>query len=516
MDKLNQVLLDEIEAFREKGHKFVNKEMSVMDFKHASGGYGIYAHRGGKEFMIRLRIPSGMMKYEDLEQVYSWAKEYGLKNVHLTTRQAIQYHGISIDDVCDIMKDGIGKGIYTRGAGGNFPRNVAISPLTGVDPEEAFDVKPYAKAAGEYFLERIYTYKLPRKLKVSFSNSKADDAHCTIQDLGFLATKENGKETFTVYSGGGLGRNPRKAVIVAKDVCPNDVLYHLEAMTNMFIAEGNYENKHQARIRYILERMGEEEYINCYNKHLREAKEKGGLDVEIKPEAIIKEGKETSIKHNRLFKQKQPGLYSVYFHPIGGQFDLSDMRNILDFIKNIEDIEMRLTMTEGIYFINLNGEEAEELLKMTEGKGGETTAEQSVSCIGVPICQMGLLESQTYLHSFVKELKEAKLREGALPRVYFSGCQNSCGVHEIGEIGFTGKMKRVNDVARKVFELHFGGAFGIGKTKLGDHIADIPQEEISNLLLELGKEVQNTNLNFKEWVDSNKDKFDEIINKYAV
>lgn len=516
MSKLNEVLLNEIEEFREKGHKFVNKEMSVMDFKHASGGFGIYAHRGGKEFMVRLRIPSGMMKYEDLVQVYDWAIQYGLDKVHLTTRQAIQYHGISIDDVCDIMKEGIGKGIYTRGAGGNFPRNVAISPLTGVDKNEAFDVKPYAKAAGEYFLERIYTYKLPRKLKVSFSSSNEDHAHCTVQDLGFLAVNNNGKETFTVYSGGGLGRNPREAVIVAENVNPNDVLYHIEGMVNMFKAEGNYENKSKARIRYILERMGEDEYISCYNKHVAEAKEKGGLDLAIKAEPILKEGKVTSVKHNRLIEQKQNGLYSVYFHPIGGQFSIDLIKELLDAMKDIKDLEMRLSMTEGIYFINLNGDEAETILKITEGKGGETTAEQSVSCIGVPICQMGLLESQNALHSFINDLKQAKLKEGSLPRVYFSGCQNSCGVHEIGEIGFTGKSKRVNDAPRKVYELHFGGSFGVGTTNLGEYIADIPQEEISNFLLEVGHKVEESGECFKSFVQSKRSQFDEIVKKYAV
>ena len=94
------------------------------------------------------------------------------------------------------VKEALDNNIYTRGAGGNYPRNVAMSPLSGVEKDEAFDVTPYAVAVGSYFLERITTYKLPRKLKVSFSSGKEDAAHCTVQDLGFVAVKEGDKELY--------------------------------------------------------------------------------------------------------------------------------------------------------------------------------------------------------------------------------------------------------------------------------------------------------------------------------
>ena len=223
MKELKEKLLSEIEDFRELGHKFYDGEVSMMDFKHASGGMGVYAHKGGKEFMIRLRIPSGIITVPQLNLIYDWAVKYGLDKLHFTTRQAIQYHGISIDSVCDLMEDALKEDIYTRGAGGNFPRNVALSPLSGVDKEEAFDPTPYALAVGNYFMERITTYKLPRKLKVSFSNSERDTAHCTIQDLGFLAVNENGKNQFRVYLGGGLGRNPRLALIYPELINPDEV-----------------------------------------------------------------------------------------------------------------------------------------------------------------------------------------------------------------------------------------------------------------------------------------------------
>lgn len=516
MSDLKRILLEEIDEFREKGHKFVNKELTVAEFKGISGGFGVYAHRGGKEFMIRLRIPSGVTNIKELKQVYKWAKEYNIDKIHLTTRQAIQYHGISIDDACDIMKDGIDKDIYTRGSGGNFPRNVALSPLSGVALEEVFDVTPYALSVNNYFLQRIYTYKLPRKLKVAFSSSNLDEAHCTVSDLGFIAVEKDGNKYFNVYSGGGLGRNPSKAVIVDEFIDPKDVLYHIEAMTNMFIAEGDYENKGKARIRYILARMGEEEYKTCYKKHLDMAKAKGDLTLDILPKEYNKIGIETCIKHSRLFNQRQKGLYSVYFHPIGGQLILEDLKAIIDSIDSMEDIEVRLSMTEGMYIRNLNGVEAEKILEITQNKGGETKVEQSVSCIGVPICQIGVLHSQETLNDVVKFLKEKGIKENSLPRIYISGCPNSCGVHEIGEIGFVGKIKRVNDETRKVFELHAGGSFKVGKTKLGDNYGDIPHEEVPNFLYEIAQLVEKSERDFNEWFKENNYLFKEIVFRYSI
>jgi ferredoxin-nitrite reductase len=516
MNDLKAMLLEEIKSFNELGHKFVNGEVSRGDFKGTSGGMGVYAHRSGTEFMVRLRIPSGVISKDELKTVYGFMKKYNLGGIHLTTRQAIQLHGLNIDEICEVIKEGIEKDIYTRGAGGNFPRNVAMSPLAGVDPEEVFDVTPYALAVGNHFLEKITTYKLPRKLKVSFSNTIADAGHVTISDQGFLAVKENGKEYFKVYIGGGLGRNPQLAVELEELVEQKDVLYHVEAITNLFISEGDYNNKARARIRYILERMGKEDFIQCYKKHLQEAKQKEGLELSVEPKTYAKKGIETDLTNPRLFAQKQKGLYSVYFHPIGGQLSDENFTLILNEIENIEDVEVRLAMTEGMYIRNLNGEEAERILKLTEGLGGQNRLEQSTACIGVPTCQMGIADSQGTLREIVEFFRENKVSKNILPSIHISGCSNSCGVHQIGEIGFAGKMKRVGDTSKHVFELHIGGNLGVGKTKLGSYCGDILKEKVPEFLYEIAKLVEESDLDFYDWLKTHEEDMAALIKRYEV
>lgn len=69
MDSYNEMLKSEISSFRELGHKFLNKEVSVGDFKGASGGMGVYAQRGGQNFMIRLRTPSGIIPLKHMKLI---------------------------------------------------------------------------------------------------------------------------------------------------------------------------------------------------------------------------------------------------------------------------------------------------------------------------------------------------------------------------------------------------------------------------------------------------------------
>ncbi len=93
---------------------------------------------------------------------------YSIQNHHvnllkITTCQTIQMHNLSADSTVSIMRDAMNFGIITRGGGGDNPRNVMASPLSGVEKGETFDVLPYVQAAGEYLLSRIPGLHMPRE-----------------------------------------------------------------------------------------------------------------------------------------------------------------------------------------------------------------------------------------------------------------------------------------------------------------------------------------------------------------
>ena len=521
LQRMKELFLNEIPDFKKECIKLLNGDRSKMEYKGISGGYGVYAQRDQKSFMIRLRFSSGVIKKSQLQKVYELAKSHNLDGIHFTTRQAIQLHDLDVDGLCDIMEEGIKNNIFTRGAGGNFPRNVGLSPLSGVDPNEAFDVTPYAVATDKYFMSKITTYHLPRKLKVSYSSCPLDEAHTTVQDLGFLAVLKDNKPYFKVFVGGGLGKNPAVALELDELIDPSDVLYYVEGLTKLFMDEGDYSNKHKARVRYIVYKLGEEEFIKKFKEYVSKEKENDSLKLHIDEIEYPNDGGvETDIKDCRLFEQKQKGYYSVYIHPIGGLFKLDDMKKLLDELDKCKYASIRLAMTEGIYIINLDGKEAEHILKISKSFGGCTNIEKSVACIGVPICQMGIQNSQKMLNDIINYFKEKSNEDNtilnAMPRIHISGCMNSCGVHQIGAIGLTGKKKKIDGEMCDAFEIFIDGDFELGKTRLGISIGDFKSSDIPKLLFEIGEEIVNSDLDFYTYFASNEDKIKEIASKYTI
>ena len=354
----------DLPAFREKTAEFYAGGSTVGAYKGFSGYYGSYAQKGGKASMLRLRMPGGRVTPEKLAFVAHAIRDCGVKRAHFTTCQTIQLHDLDADTVCTLMEQALDAGIVTMGGGGDFPRNVMCSPLSGVQADEYFDVLPYAEAAGEYLMHFIKAEKMPRKLKVGFSSSPANQTHATYRDLGFTA-RPDGK--FDVYSAGGLGNNPRFGVKVAEAVDPSRILYYIKAMWLTFRAYGNYENRGKARTRYMQEALGgAEQYKKAYLEKLDEVIASGEeLTLDITPAPAAKTGDGTAAAGPRILPQKQDGLYTVVWHPIGGQPSMDSLCALSDALNRMEGAEMRLAPDETAYIINLTGAEAEAVIAAT-------------------------------------------------------------------------------------------------------------------------------------------------------
>lgn len=539
---MNQDLIKEFKAdlkdFREMTEKFYEKEVSVKDYKGFSGGFGSYAQKGGEASMLRLRMPGGRVTKEKLKFLVDSIEKYDVKRVHITTCQTVQFHDLGAKAVGDIMEQAMEVGIVTRGGGGDFPRNTMVSPLSGVEQGEYFDVLPYAEKASDYLMGIIKTVKLPRKLKVGFSNSPANVTHATFRDLGFVA-KENG--CFDVYSAGGLGNNYRMGVKVAEDAKPTEVLYYVEAMVRTFTTYGNYESRAKSRTRYMQETLGIDGYQRAYQEKLEEVKTecKGSLLIEIEDkikeqgnsnvtEKGIKDFSEKTVENQqkttdrypqkeaasqRIMVQKQKGLYAVAYHPIGGIVPTEKFGEIYEIIKNIDNAEVRIAPDETLYIINLNALQSEKVAAITED-GAKNLFETSVSCIGSTVCQIGLRDSQGLLASIIKAVEPYHFADGVLPRIHISGCTSSCGTHQIGQLGFHGVSKRIDGKMQSAFAFHVNGQEEQGKEHFGDEWGIMAAEAIPTFFVELGQLISKENLTYDTWYAKNPEILKKIAEKY--
>lgn len=539
MEEFARQYRDEIDIFKEAGNSFLKGEMKVPEFKGKSGGMGVYAQRGGKEFMIRLRMPSGYVSKVHLRRVLDYAKQYKLTGVHLTTRQTIQLHDLSLDAVCDIMKDAIDYGLFTRGGGGNFPRNVSLSPMSGVEQGEAFDVTPYAMQVGEIFIKQASSYHLPRKLKVAFSNSEKDTSNATVNDLGFVAMIQDGKPYFRVYLAGGLGKNPEKSIEYPNLIPPSDAIYYVEAMLRTYVELGDYQNKAAARTRYIPKKIGEEAFLEAFDRQVEKAKER--LDYE-KLEPVLSEEESWSYEDNTNNRkaQKQQGLYTAIIHPTFGNLSVEALEQLVACLEKIsyesdsqsEEIspeniipkdygqnqspQVRLSMEEEMYIRNLTLEQANEILEIAAGENLETNLSMGFSCVGVPTCQIGILESRALLKGILKAVRIKGLDENLFPRIHISGCPNSCARHQAAPLGFVGKKQFMNGKVNDVYEIYFGGKIGVGITKLGERIAALKKEDIPVAMVELGNMLSEKEQCFEKYAKEQTKELLSLFQKYDV
>ncbi len=519
-----------VPAFREKTSQFYQGTLSKGDYKAFSGFYGSYAQRGGNANMLRLRMPCGQVTKENLAFTAKAIKDYQITRMHFTTCQTIQFHDLSGETAADLIESALKAGIITIGGGGDYPRNVMCSPLSGVEKEEYFDVLPWAKAAGDYLLQLIPKKKMPRKLKIAFSNSKKNVTHVTYRDLGFAATKEG---RFDVYSAGGLGVNPLFGVKVASGVEPEMVLYYIKAMWLTFLTYGNYESRIKARTRYMQEALGgPSQYAAAYQEKLNEVLQSDDLrlskelwrtsNLTHKLEKKKIASKQTDCIQNkdcRMIAQKQNGLFSVAWHPIGGQPDVNVFCTVNQIIQSIEGAELRLGPDETAYIINLTEQEAQKVLKATDSDSAASLFEASVSCIGASICQVGLRDSQELLSTCVKAVRAASLPKHVLPQIHISGCPSSCGTHQTNVIGFRGAMKQVDGKPQPGFLLYVNGCEKQGNESMGCELGFLLDHNIPQFLINLGKTVANSGMSFDEWYKNNpdaKNKIGEIASELVI
>lgn len=507
-----QTWKEDLAAFKEKTDAFYAGELDKGAYKGFSGLYGSYAQRGGKASMLRLRMTAGRVTKEKLAYVAEAIRRYEVKMLHFTTCQTIQLHDLQPYQVYGIMEGALDVGIITMGGGGDFPRNVMCSPLSGVEKDEYFDVLPWAQAAGEYLMNFIKAEKMPRKLKVGFSNSPKNLTHVTFRDLGFVA-REDG--LFDVYSAGGLGNNPRFGVKVAEAVQPEKILYYIKAMWLTFRAYGNYENRGKARTRYMQEALGgPENYVKAYQEKLAEVMNgEEDLTITVEPIVFDKKGDGSVAEGRRVLEQKQEGLYTVVWHPVGGQPSPEAFCALSDALKEIPGVELRLAPDETAYIINLTGDEAKKVLELTEDSA-KSVFETSVSCIGASICQVGVRDSQALLAACVDAVRKAEIPDGALPQIHISGCPSSCGTHQIGAIGFRGGVKAVDKKPQPAFILYVNGNDYQGKETMGRELGAILETAIPDFLVKLGKTVAESGKDFAAWNAAEPDGIEKVAAEF--
>jgi len=223
------------------------------------GGYTLRGQPG--RYIVRVRLPAGIISEEQLRTVADLAEESGWAfGAHLTTRQGIEIAGVPAEQVPILMWRLADVGLTTSHTGGPVVRGVVACPLSGVVADGVFDVTPFALAADRYFREHAGFQKLPRKIKMAFEGCPHDHVRTRVSDIGIEAVRRDGQSGFKIVVGGGLGASPKVAATLEEFIAREQLFATLEAVLRVFNRHGYRENRSRARLKWLLADWGIEKF----------------------------------------------------------------------------------------------------------------------------------------------------------------------------------------------------------------------------------------------------------------
>src|SRR5882757_11438600 len=164
----------DIELFRTQAQSLLDGKITDDELRPHRLRRGIYSQRQAGVQMIRTKVPGGLLTSRQMRQLARVADDFGGGKGHLTTRQNMQYHFVPLAQVPALLHMLADVRMTTREACYNTVRNVTACPLSGIHPEEPFDVQPYARRVAFAFLHKELTDSLPRKFKIAFAGCPED------------------------------------------------------------------------------------------------------------------------------------------------------------------------------------------------------------------------------------------------------------------------------------------------------------------------------------------------------
>ena len=476
MYKLPDSLTEDIAYFSTLIDDFHQGKIESVKFKGTRVPMGIYEQRKDGTYMVRVRCTGGYVSPLQLKQVALTAQSHHSELLHITSRQEIQIHNISIDQVKTILPELQQVELSSKGGGGNTVRNMLVDINSGISPDEVFDVLPYAVDLTTRLIAEPDSFTLPRKLKIAFSTNETNADFALINDLGFIARIKDSKRGFKVYLGGSVASSPTLGWELF-DFVPEEELVNIAiAAKRFFNNHGNRKNKHKARIRYIFYKEGEEKTKELFFNYYNEIKANenivyspGKLEFEYKTpafEAIKDDGTEYETWKSRyVTSQKQSGLYSTIISFVNGNTNSETLLKIAEFADAFGNDMLRFTTRQQLQLRNIPAAYLTNVFQLLNELKIDTALPRIinnvVSCTGADTCRLGICYSKGASLALRRKLSKSRLNldEVSNFQINISGCPNSCAQQIWSDIGFQGRVGR-NERMYAAYNVYAGATKG--------------------------------------------------------
>ncbi|MDY0165226.1 MAG: NADPH-dependent assimilatory sulfite reductase hemoprotein subunit [Thermoguttaceae bacterium] len=432
------------------------------------------------EFMVRIRVPGGVLMPEQWLAIDRIAREYANGTIRLTSRQSLQLHGVSKWELREVFQAINRSGLTTMAASGDVNRNI-VCAANPQPPELHAELVDWSRRIGDHLAPHTTAYAdlwlaetpgcgprddreplygpayLPRKFKIAVAAPPSNDVDVFTNDLGLIAIIESGRIAgFNVSVGGGLGMSHGKAETFPAlgqviGFCePGQVIDLAEKVLLVERDFGDRTNRRHARLKYILADRSVEWFQGELHARL-------GWTLRPPRDYQFEYGADPL-----GWTEGPNGTHNLTLFIECGRAADVDGYPLLSILCEIADRhrgQFRLTPNHNLVVSGVPGNDRpriEQLVReyqLDDGTRASPVRHNALACVALPTCGQAAAESERYLPRFITKL-EAVLAEAGLEGesigVRMTGCPNGCSRPYLAEIGIVGR-------AAGKYNLYLGG-----------------------------------------------------------
>ncbi len=431
-------------------------------------------------FMLRLRIPGGILTAHQMRGLAAMAEDWGSARADITTRANLQIREFQPKNIVRVLNKLQSLGLTSRGSGADNIRNITASPITGLDPTELYDVAPLADALHHYILNSRDMYGLPRKFNVAFDSGGAISVVADTNDIGFIATRVGeGRDVpagvyFRVLLCGITGHK-QFATDCGLLLLPEQTVAVAAAMIRVFSENGDRTDRKKARLKYLVDRWGVDRFIAETEKRLAFPLMRYSAESCEPRNPIDRAG------HIGVHPQKQAGLHYIGVSVPVGRLPVAQMHALADVADRFGTGELRLTVWQNLLIPNIPEERLEEALADIRAAGLDWSAgavlRGTVACTGNRGCKYAATDTKAHAVQLAG-LLDARFKIDQPVNLHVTGCPHSCAQHYIGDIGLLGT--KVNGA--EGYQVVIGGGSDQDRGLARELIASVPFSDLPPML----------------------------------
>ncbi len=286
-------------------------------------------------------------------------------------------------------------------------------------------------------------------------------------------------------------------------IAASEVYPVVRAVKSLFWKYGNRKNKHAARLRFLWQSLGEEEFRRKFNEEYEEVKKEkvrmsalpeiddSGLEPDLYLPEIDDKGDFDVWKRRFVNPQKQEGLYSILV-PIELGFITTDKAKALAaFLNSFGDNVLRFTKSQNILLRNIKekylGCFYHFLKEHFDNFNRPLIYDSLICCAGASTCQLGICLSRAVARAVMRAFSRSSLNLDDLAglKINISGCPNACGQHPAADIGFFGKALRCEGKLYPAYSVVAGAVIHDKKIRLAEQAGEVSARDLPEFLVDL-------------------------------